>query len=130
MNGVLPVFVSITVGSVVLVQVSPAPSGLGEVAGWVIALLILIVGALLTVGIRDFQRAQKETREALKDLSDQVFSRINDVQDKVNDLHGDFREHLGRERTADDVARHLADRLLAQKKTTYPRAVSSGGSGT
>lgn len=120
MNGILPVFVSITAGSIVLVQVSPAPSGLGEVAGWVIALLILIVGALLTVGIRDFQRAQKETKEALKDLSHQVFSRINEVQDRVNDLHGDFREHLGRESAADDIARHLADRLLAQKKRHTP----------
>ena len=92
LKGLVPISMAFGTGAIVLIRqaVGQNTQYFGELGGWVIGVLILAIGALIAYGIRDFQNSQRQTEKKLDKL-----------QDEVNDLRGDLREHVGWARRRD-----------------------------
>jgi hypothetical protein len=117
-------------GTMVIVRQAFAPGDqFGEYGGWIIGVLLFSIGALIAFGIRDFQHSHRRTDEKLEKLEDQVFSRINELSQRVDCISGDLREHMGRNQAVDELASRLTSVLLAEKKRPL-RAVNDGITGS
>ena len=136
LKGLVPIAISVAAGTAVLISQAEPTNHFGELGGWLVGVLVLAIGALLALGIRDFQAGQRECKEKIDKLEDQVFHRINELSAQIADLRALVAEQAGKQRALDHLGERLADRLaerlLAQKKTTFRRAASDGldGSGT
>ena len=86
LKGLVPISMAFGTGGVVLIRqaVGQNTQYFGELGGWIIGVLILAIGALIAYGIRDFQNSQRQTE-----------AKLDKLQDDVNELRGDLREHIG-----------------------------------
>lgn len=103
---VLPPALSFAAGVVILIQ-DPMPTvdHFGDLGGWLVGVLLVVLGVLLRWGIKDFRDSQRE-----------LAKEVSDLKDSVGHLESDLKTHIATCNASQEIAQELA-KLVTDSKS-------------